>query len=68
MSPKWVEVPWQTPQGQQTWRQAIVLCSMPRLLIVQYKDGKRHLLPREHVRPIASVPMERTKWVASSNS
>jgi hypothetical protein len=46
-----VEVSWQTPLGQRQWRQAIVLCAMPRLLIIQYQDGKRHCLPIEHVRP-----------------
>lgn len=59
-----VEVPWQTPQGERSWRRAIVLHAMPRLLIVEYKDGKRHLLPREHVRPL----MEKPQWPVSSNS
>ena len=62
---KLVEVPWETAPGQRTWRQAVVLHEMPRLLIVEYKDGKRHLLPREHVRPVTT---EVPRWVASSNS
>jgi hypothetical protein len=48
-----VEVAWETPLGERQWRQGIVLCAMPRLLIIEYKDGKRHCLPKEHVRPLA---------------
>ena len=47
-----VEVSWETPLGERKWRQGIVLCAMPRLLIIEYVDGKRHCLPREHVRPV----------------
>ena len=46
-----VEIAWETPLGAREWRPAIVLCVMPRLLIVEYSDGKRHCLPREHARP-----------------
>jgi hypothetical protein len=47
-----VEISWETPLGGRKWRQAIILCVMPRLLIVQYQDGKRHCIPKEHARPV----------------
>ena len=47
-----VEVVWEDPQGKREWRQAVVLTVMPRLLIIEYPDGKRHCMPKEHVRPV----------------
>lgn len=46
-----VEIAWETPQRRREWRQAVILTVMPRLLIVEYKDGKRHCIPKEHARP-----------------
>jgi hypothetical protein len=62
-----VEVAWETPLGKREWRQAVVLCAMPRLLIVEYQDGKRHCLPMEAVRPVL-VDARRLQWPVSLGS
>jgi hypothetical protein len=53
-----VEVAHLSPHsGQRVFRPAKVLTAMPRLVIVEYGDGRRHCIPKERVRPI-TVPVE----------